>query len=189
MTVSETEPLQGTAPFITTRRGTPVTLANGSGVYFLKNVGKTANAGKYLYGNEVYASETPSVYNPDGQWYVKEENGKYSIVDRLKGTTYASNSEIFAVNGVSGAYTVAGKTDTLSFEYQPKVDLKDKYLGILRLTEAELKEKTIQLNVNAVGGTVPISVSDSLLLADMKKKLLHSVCLLERKRKLPEQSL
>ena len=170
LTVSETEPLQGTAPFITTRRGTPVTLANGSGVYFLKNVGKAANAGKYLYGNEIYASETPSVYNPDGQWYVKEENGKYSIVDRLKGTTYASNSEIFAVNGVSGAYTVAGKTDTLSFEYQPKVDLEDKYLGILRLTEAELKEKTIQLNVNAVGGTVPISVSDSLLLADMEKE-------------------
>ena len=170
LTVSETEPLQGTAPFITTRRGTPVTLANGSGVYFLKNVGKAANAGKYLYGNEIYASETPSVYNPDGQWYVKEENGKYSIVDRLKGTTYASNSEIFAVNGVSGAYTVAGKTDTLSFEYQPKVDLNDKYLGILRLTEVELKEKTIQLNVNAVGGTVPISVSDSLLLADMEKE-------------------
>lgn len=174
LTVSETNPLQGTAPFITTRRGTPVTLANGSGVYFLKNVGKTANAGKYLYGNEdkeyEYASETPSVYNPDGQWYVKEENGKYSIVDRLSNTSYAANSEIFAVNGVSGAYTVAGRTDTLSFEYQPKVDLKDKYLGILRLTEAELKEKTIQLNVNAVGGTVPISVSDSLLLADMEKE-------------------
>lgn len=170
LTVSEKNSNQGKAPFITTRRGTPVTLANGSGVYFLKNVGKTANAGKYLYVNEVYTSETPSVYNPDGQWYVKEENGKYSIVDRLKGTTYASNSEIFAVNGVSGAYTVAGRTDTLSFEYQPKVDLKDKYLGILRLTEAELKEKTIQLNVNAVGGTVPISVSDSLLLADMEKE-------------------
>lgn len=170
LTVSETNPLQGTAPFITTRRGTPVTLVNGSGVYFLKNVGKTANAGKYLYGNEVYASETPSVYNPDGQWYVKEENGKYSIVDRLSNTSYAANSEIFAVNGVSGAYTVAGRTDTLSFEYQPKVDLEDKYLGILRLTEAELKEKTIQLNVNAVGGTVPISVSDSLLLADMEKE-------------------
>lgn len=170
LTVSETNPLQGTAPFITTRRGTPVTLANGSGVYFLKNVGKIANAGKYLYGNEEYVSETPSVYNPDGQWYVKEENGKYSIVDRLSNKSYATNCEIFAVNGVSGAYTVAGRTDTLSFEYQPKVDLQDKYLGILRLTEAELKEKTIQLNVNAVGGTVPISVSDSLLLADMEKE-------------------
>lgn len=170
LTVSETASLQGTAPFITTRRGTPVTLANGSGVYFLKNVGKAANAGKYLYGNEVYTSETPSVYNPDGQWYVKEENGKYSIVDRLSNTSYAANSEIFAVKGISGAYTVAGRTDTLSFEYQPKVDLTDKYLGILRLTEAELKEKTIQLNVNAVGGTVPISVSDSLLLADMEKE-------------------
>lgn len=181
LTVSETTskddmmfPTQGTAPFITTRRGTPVTLANGSGVYFLKTVGKTANAGKYLYGDEndtyKYVAETPSVYNPDGQWYVKEENGKYSIVDRLKGKTYATNSEIFAVKGASGAYTVAGRTDTLSFEYQPKVDLKDKYLGILRLTEAELKEKTIQLNVNAVGGTVPISVSDSLLLADMEKE-------------------
>ena len=170
LTVSETEPLQGTAPFITTRRGTPVTLANGSGVYFLKNVGKAANAGKYLYGNEEYASETPSVYNPDGQWYVKEENGKYSIVDRLKGTTYASNSEIFAVNGVSGAYTVAGKTDTLSFEYQPKVDLNDKYLGSLYFTEAELKEKAIRLNLQAVDGVVvPISVSDSVLFADTEE--------------------
>lgn len=170
LTVSETEPLQGTAPFITTRRGTPVTLANGSGVYFLKNVGKAANAGKYLYGNEVYTSETPSVYNPDGQWYVKEENGKYSIVDRLKGTTYASNSEIFAVNGVSGAYTVAGKTDTLSFEYQPKVDLNDKYLGSLYFTEAELKEKAIRLNLQAVDGVVvPISVSDSVLFADTEE--------------------
>lgn len=174
LTVSETESLQGTAPFITTRRGTPVTLANGSGVYFLKTVGKTANAGKYLYGDEndtyKYVAETPSVYNPDGQWYVKEENGKYSIVDRLKGKTYATNSEIFAVNGVSGAYTVAGRTDTLSFEYQPKVDLKDKYLGSLYFTEAELKEKAIQLNLQAVDGVVvPISVSDSVLFADTEE--------------------
>lgn len=170
LTVSETNPLQGTAPFITTRRGTPVTLANGSGVYFLKNVGKAANVGKYLYGNEVYASETPSVYNPDGQWYVKEENGKYSIVDRLSNTSYAANSEIFAVNGVSGAYTVAGRTDTLSFEYQPKVDLKDKYLGSIYFTEAELKEKAIQLNLQAVDGVVvPISVSDSVLFADTEE--------------------
>lgn len=171
LTVSETEPLQGTAPFITTRRGTPVTLANGSGVYFLKNVGKTANAGKYLYGNEEYVSETPSVYNPDGQWYVKEENGKYSIVDRLSNTSYAAaNSEIFAVKGISGAYTVAGRTDTLSFEYQPKVDLEDKYLGSLYFTEAELKEKAIRLNLQAVDGVVvPISVSDSVLFADTEE--------------------
>lgn len=169
LTVSETESLQGTAPFITTRRGTPVTLEKGSGVYFLKNAGKTTDGGKYLYGSG-YVAETPSVYNPDGQWYVKEENGKYSIVDRLKGVAYATNSEIFAVKGVSGAYTVAGRTDTLTFEYQPKVDLKDKYLGVLRFTEADLKEKAIQLNVKAVGGTVPISVSDSLLLADMEKE-------------------
>lgn len=170
LTVSETEPLQGTAPFITTRCGTPVTLANGSGVYFLKNVGKAANAGKYLYGNEIYASETPSVYNPDGQWYVKEENGKYSIVDRLSNTSYAPNCEIFAVNGVSGAYTVAGRTDTLSFEYQPKVDLTDKYLGSLYFTEAELNEKAIQLNLQAVDGVVvPISVSDSVLFADTEE--------------------
>lgn len=174
LTVSETESLQGTAPFITTRRGTPVTLANGSGVYFLKTVGKTANAGKYLYGDEnvtyKYVAETPSVYNPDGQWYVKEENGKYSIVDRLRGKTYAANSEIFAVKGVSGAYTVAGRTDTLAFEYQPKVDLKDKYLGSLYFSEAELKEKVIQLNLQAVDGiVVPISVSDSVLFADTEE--------------------
>lgn len=177
LTVSETTskgdtilPTQGKAPFITTRRGTPVTLTNGSGVYFLKNIGRTTNAGKYLYGNEEYASETPSLYNPDGQWYVKEENGKYSIVNRLSNEAYATNSEIFAVKGASGIYTVAGKNDTLSFVYQPTVDLKDKYLGVLRLTEAELKEKTIQLSVKAVGGTAPISVSDSLLLADMENE-------------------
>lgn len=177
LTVSETTskgdtilPTQGKAPFITTRRGTPVTLTNGSGVYFLKNIGRTTNAGKYLYGNEEYASETPSLYNPDGQWYVKEENGKYSIVNRLTNKTYAANSEIFAIKGASGIYTVAGRTDTLSFIYQPTIDLKDKYLGVLRLTEAELKEKTIQLSVKAVGGTAPISVSDSLLLADMENE-------------------
>ena len=176
LTVSETTskgdtilPTQGKAPFITTRRGTPVTLTNGSGVYFLKNIGRTT-AGKYLYGNEEYASETPSLYNPDGQWYVKEENGKYSIVNRLTNKTYAANSEIFAIKGASGIYTVAGRTDTLSFIYQPTIDLKDKYLGVLRLTEAELKEKTIQLSVKAVGGTAPISVSDSLLLADMENE-------------------
>lgn len=169
LTVSETESLQGTAPFITTRRGTPVTLANGSGVYFLKNAGKTTDGGKYLYGSG-YVAETPSVYNPDGQWYVKEENGKYSIVDRLKCKTYAANSEIFAVKGVSGAYTVAGRTDTLTFEYQPKVDLKDKYLGSLYFSEAELKEKVIQLNLQAVDGiVVPISVSDSVLFADTEE--------------------
>lgn len=170
LTVSETDPLQGTAPFITTRRGTPVTLTNGSGVYFLKNIGRTTNAGKYLYGNEEYASETPSLYNPDGQWYVKEENGKYSIVNRLTNKTYAANSEIFAVKGASGIYTVAGKNDTLSFVYQPKVDLKDKYLGSLYFTEAELKEKAIQLNLQAVDGVVvPISVSDSVLFADTEE--------------------
>lgn len=170
LTVSETDPLQGTAPFITTRRGTPVTLTNGSGVYFLKNIGRTTNAGKYLYGNEEYASETPSLYNPDGQWYVKEENGKYSIVNRLTNKTYAANSEIFAVKGASGIYTVAGKNDTLSFVYQPTVDLKDKYLGSLYFTEAELKEKAIQLNLQAVDGVVvPISVSDSVLFADTEE--------------------
>ena len=170
LTVSETNPLQATAPFITTRRGTPVTLANGSGVYFLKNAGKTTDGGKYLYGSG-YVAETPSVYNPDGQWYVKEENGKYSIVDRLSNTSYAAaNSEIFAVKGISGAYTVAGKTDTLSFEYQPKVDLNDKYLGSLYFTEAELKEKAIRLNLQAVDGVVvPISVSDSVLFADTEE--------------------
>lgn len=168
LTVSETDPLQGTAPFITTRRGTPVTLADGSGVYFLKNAGKT-NGGKYLYGNG-YVAETPSVYNPDGQWYVKEENGKYSIVDRLSNQSYATNCEIFAVNGISGAYTVAGKTDTLSFEYQSKVDLNDKYLGSLYFTDAELKEKVIQLNLQAVDGiVVPILVSDSVLYANTEE--------------------
>ena len=122
------------------------------------------------FANEEYASETPSVYNPDGQWYVKEENGKYSIVNRLSNEAYATNSEIFAVKGASGIYTVAGKTDTLSFEYQPKVDLKDKYLGSLYFTEAELKEKAIQLNLQAVDGVVvPISVSDSVLFADTEE--------------------
>ena len=101
----------------------------------------------------------------------------------MKGTTYASNSEIFAVNGVSGAYTVAGKTDTLSFEYQPKVDLNDKYLGSIYFTEAELKEKAIRLNLQAVDGVVvPISVSDSVLFADTEEMLKYLVWKLKIKR-------
>ncbi|UKI46464.1 MAG: hypothetical protein L6V92_02105 [Phocaeicola vulgatus] len=39
--------IQGTAPFITTRRGEAAKLSNGSGVYFLKNAGK--GNGKYLH--------------------------------------------------------------------------------------------------------------------------------------------
>lgn len=50
------------------------------------------------------------------------------------------------------------------------MDLNDKYLGSLYFTEAELKEKAIRLNLQAVDGVVvPISVSDSVLFADTEE--------------------
>lgn len=169
LTVSNVNDLKGTAPLIKTLRGVPVRLSEGDGVYFLKNAGNGKNGGKYLYNlynsNATYSKDKPSVNKADGQWLVKENNGVYTIVDRLKGSVYAENKEIFAVKGIKNAFTVAGLGDTLSFDIQ-KVDLNNKFLGTLHFSNAEMKEKTIKLSLGSFGYFVPVTVTDSLLVPE-----------------------
>lgn len=153
--------IQGTAPFITTRRGEAAKLSNGSGVYILKNAGK--GNGKYFYTASDLKADKPSIYLADGQWYVKEKDGKYSIVERKTGTAYAKTAELFPVNGMNDTYTVAGKADSITFEYQKGVDIKDKYLGARYMDDKETKDKAILLELDAIGGIVPITTVDSAL--------------------------
>ena len=73
--------------------------------------------------------DKPSVNLAKGQWYIKETDGKYSIVDRSENTTFASlNSEAFAVQGMANTYTFDQVQILVTIEFQP-VNLNDHYLG------------------------------------------------------------
>lgn len=161
-------PAQGALPLITAKQGTPATIATGSGVYFLKSASKGVNGGKYIasYGsNEIVVMEgTPSINLAKGQWYIKENNGRYSIVDRLSDSTFGTlNMEIFAVQGMVNTYLFG--TDSVTVEFQP-VNLNDKYLGSLYFTEDELNDNGYVLNL--ISGTTGVSniyayTTDSIL--------------------------
>ena len=150
---------QGSVPYITLSKGTPTTIPTGTGVYFLKRANKDANEGRYYVTSNTYMDDKPSVNLAKGQWYIKETNGKYSIVDRSENTTFASlNSEAFAVQGMANTYTV-------TIEFQP-VNLNDHYLGSLYFTENELNDNGYVLNL--ISGTTGVSniyayTTDSIL--------------------------
>ena len=86
LTVSElnadAQPLQGKLPLIKVSKGTPVTIPTGTGVYFLQKVSEGANNGKYYVTKNTFmgGDSVPSVNLARGQWYIKENNGKYSVV-------------------------------------------------------------------------------------------------------------
>ena len=91
-----TQPAQGAAPVITVTKGTPSTIAAGTGVYFLKSASKGDKGGQYAVAYDKSAASDklvtaagfkPSIYQPKGQWYIKENNGMYSVVDRNTNTT------------------------------------------------------------------------------------------------------
>lgn len=95
-----TQPAQGAAPVITVTKGTPSTIATGTGVYFLKSASKGDKGGQYAVAYDKSAASDklvtaagfkPSIYQPKGQWYIKENNGMYSVVDRNTNTTIISN--------------------------------------------------------------------------------------------------
>lgn len=156
---------QGSVPYITLSKGTPTTIPTGTGVYFLKRANKDANEGRY-YVTNTYMDDKPSVNLAKGQWYIKETNGKYSIVDRSENTTFASlNSEAFAVQGMANTYTFGSSTDSVTIEFQP-VNLNDHYLGSLYFTENELNDNGYVLNL--ISGTTGVSniyayTTDSIL--------------------------
>lgn len=157
---------QGSVSYITLSKGTPTTIPTGTGVYFLKRANKDANEGRYYVTSNTYMDDKPSVNLAKGQWYIKETNGKYSIVDRSENTTFASlNSEAFAVQGMANTYTFGSSTDSVTIEFQP-VNLNDHYLGSLYFTENELNDNGYVLNL--ISGTTGVSniyayTTDSIL--------------------------
>ena len=157
---------QGSVPYITLSKGTPTTIPTGTGIYFLKRANKDANEGRYYVTSNTYMDDKPSVNLAKGQWYIKETDGKYSIVDRSENTTFASlNSEAFAVQGMANTYTFGSSTDSVTIEFQP-VNLNDHYLGSLYFTENELNDNGYVLKL--ISGTTGVSniyayTTDSIL--------------------------
>lgn len=171
LTVSEVDanslPLQGALPKIMSSKGTPTMIPTGSGVYFMKSASVGANGGKYYVTSTSFmgGDSVPSVNMARGQWYIKESNGKYSIVDRQSNTTFAMNAEAFAVQGMTNTYTFGNMTDSVTVEFQ-QVDLNNKYLGSMHFTESELNENGYVLNL--VSGTSGVNniyayTTDSIL--------------------------
>ena len=140
---------QGALPLITSRQGTPTTLPDGDGVYYLKSVSKDAEGGKYYVAYKDHegvffgGDSVPVLTHPRGQWIVKENNGKYTIVDRESNTALVQNKQIFEVSGMEGAYLI--DQDTISVK-QVGVDLKDKFIGSFAPTEQDLVDKGYYMN-------------------------------------------
>ncbi|WP_366558239.1 DUF6383 domain-containing protein [uncultured Parabacteroides sp.] len=158
-------PAQGALPLITSKQGTPATIATGTGVYFLKSASKGADGGKYYVTSTTFMDETPSVNLAKGQWYIKENNGRYSVVDRTSNSVLGSlNMEIFAIQGMANTYLFG--VDSVTVEYQKDVNLNNKYLGSLYFTEEQLNDNGYVLNL--ISGTSGVSdlyayTTDSIL--------------------------
>lgn len=175
LTVSEKDenkdnaPLNGAAPLITVKKGTPAVIATGSGVYFLKSASKTATGGKYISAYKAGEIETmtgtPSVNQLEGQWYIKEEGGMYSVVDRKGNTDMMLKGEVFAVQGMENTFTFGSNADSITVEAQ-KVNLDDKYLGSRHFTKDEIANNGYVLNLISAGSETSKTyafTSDSIL--------------------------
>ena len=169
LTVADVETTtQGVAPLITFTKGTPAKIADGTGVYFIKSASKGATAGKYIsaFNNGIVTmSETPSVNHPMGQWYIKEEGGMYSIVDRLTNTALLLKGEVFAVQGMENTFTLGGNSDSITVEPQ-KVDLEDNFLGSKHFTTEDMANHGYALNLIPSGSETSDSyavIADSIL--------------------------
>lgn len=170
LTVADVEtPTQGKLPFITVEKGTPAKIDGGTGVYFLKSASKTTDGGKYISsysnGKIVTMTGTPSVNQLEGQWYIKEDGGMYSIVDRESNTSMLLKGEVFAVQGMPNTFTFGGNADSITVEAQ-KVNLDDKFLGSVNFTKEQLANNGYVLNLVPAGAETSNSyafTSDSIL--------------------------
>lgn len=160
---------QGTAPLITLSKGTPAVIPTADGVYFLKSASKTSTGGKYIVAKNgnglvfIGGDSVPSVNLARGQWYIKANNGKYSVVDRQSNTDMIINQEIFDVQGMPNTYLFG--SDSVTVVPQP-VKLTNKYLGSLSFTEQELADNGYLLNL--ISGTTGVDglyayTTDSIL--------------------------
>ena len=171
LTVSETEALQGGLPKITAKRGTPVEISSGDGIYFLKSANKGENNGKYYVayseGKGVFmgSDSVPMLEIPRGQWVVKGNNGKYSIVDRESNTTLIWNQEVFAVKGMEDTYLIGQDSITLK-ERGTNSDVNDAFLGSFIASEQDLQDKGYLLSLFTGTPNVPelyMYTADSIL--------------------------
>ena len=170
LTVADVEePTQGVLPFISVEKGTPAEIEGGTGVYFLKSASKTTTGGKYIAAykdSEIkIMTGTPSVNQLEGQWYIKEDNGMYNIVDRKSNTSMLLKGEVFAVQGMANTFTFGGDADSITVEPQ-KVNLDDKFLGSANFTTAEMANNGYALNLIPAGAETSSSytvTADSIL--------------------------
>ncbi len=157
---------QGSALAFTQTPGTPASLPNGAGVYFLKNKNthnatgdaKNTNYNKY-YGKTVadFISSVSDVKR-EGQYYVAEKDGRYAVVSRMQGSSavasYALDGtvdyrEIYKVS--DNVFTFNGQ-DTIEFVYAKEVtEAKDRFLGYKSFTKEETMNDAFALNL--VSGT------------------------------------
>lgn len=163
------DPKNGVTPFITVEKGTPAEIEGGTGIYFLKSASKTVDGGKYISSFEGGEIKTmtgkPSVNQLEGQWYIKEDNGMYSIVDRKSNTSMLLKGEVFAVQGMANTFTFGGNADSITVEPQ-KVNLDDKFLGSANFTTAEMANNGYALNLIPAGAETSSSytvTADSIL--------------------------
>ncbi|RHJ93672.1 DUF6383 domain-containing protein [Parabacteroides bouchesdurhonensis] len=163
-------PLQGAAPLITVKKGTPSAIATGTGVYYLQNAGKNGG-GKYFVSSKntepLMGADSLSVFQAKGQWYVLENDGKYSIGSRYDGSDFGMNKEVFPVQGMANTYTISGRTDSITFVYQKDVNFDNKFLGVLHFSDSEIADNGYQLSAVAdIGvGNLPVFTTDTMLRA------------------------
>lgn len=162
---ADAQPLQGKLPLINVSKGTPVTIPTGTGVYFLQKVSEGADNGKYYVRKDAFmgGDSVPSVNLARGQWYIKENNGKYSVVDRQSNSSMIVDQEVFAVQGKENTYLFG--SDSVKI-FKQEVNLNNKYLGSLYFSEEELNANGFVLNL--VSGTTGVSniyayTTDSIL--------------------------
>lgn len=165
-------PNQGAAPLITVKKGTPATIPTGTGVYFLKSASKTATAGQYLraYDSGVITmgDSVPTAFQAKGQWYIKDNGGMYSIVDRNTNTAIILNEQIFAVQGMANTYTFGNNADSITV-VASTADFTNKFLGTRRFTKDEMANNAYALNlISGTSGVENLYVTSADTLLQVK---------------------
>ena len=157
----------GNSLTFTQKVGTPASLPNGAGVYFLKDknthkangTAKNENYNKY-YGITTSARiDAVSNFKRAGQYMVAEKDGKYAVVSRNQGSAnmngYTLNAgatgktavyeEIYKIS--DNVFTFNGK-DTIEFIYAKEVtEAKDRFLGYKYFTPEEIGNEAFALNL------------------------------------------
>ena len=157
----------GNSLTFTQKVGTPASLPNGAGVYFLKDKnthnanGTAKNEGYNKYYGITTSARIDAVSNfkRAGQYMVAEKDGKYAVVSRNQGSAningYTLNAgatgktavyeEIYKIS--DNVFTFNGK-DTIEFIYAKEVtEAKDRFLGYKYFTPEEIGNEAFALNL------------------------------------------